>query len=109
MIQAPLDLFLDLLPSAVNIIGCFSCIKSNKGSTAVFSVNVEVNFCCQYSNVFIYCLKVISLDDTLVHIWNSGYILPFPSSIVIGVQSVGNSKHISLDTKFMLIWQPCSS
>ena len=103
-IQAPPDLFLDLLPSEVIIIGCFSWIKDNNGLTTVISVNFEVNFCCQYGNVFIYCLKVISLDDTLVHIWNSGYILPFPSSIVIGVQSVGNSQHIFLYTKFMLIW-----
>ena len=39
IIQAPPDLFLDLLPSEVIIIGCFSCIKVIKGSTDMFSLN----------------------------------------------------------------------
>ena len=39
IIQAPPDLFLDLLPSEVIIIGYFSCIKVIKWSTFVFSLN----------------------------------------------------------------------
>ena len=79
IIHAPLDLSLVLLPSDINIIGCFSWM--------VFSLNFEINYCFQHENVLIYYLKVISLDGTLMHIWNSESIFPFPSTIVIGMQS----------------------
>ena len=81
MNQAPPTLFLDLLTSKVFIICYFNCIKVTKGSTFVFSLNWEINVCCQDGNDLIYCLKVISLDGTVIHIWNSGSILPFPFSI----------------------------
>ena len=87
IIHALLDLSLVLLPSDINIIGCFSWMKVNNESTAMFSLNFEINYCFQHGNVLIYYLKVISLDGTLMHIWNSESIFPFPSTIVIGMQS----------------------
>ena len=86
IIQAPPHLSIDLLPSNINIIGCFNWTKVNNGSTTMFSLNFEINCCFQDGNLLIYCLKVISLDGTLMYIWNSGSIFPSPSSIVIGMQ-----------------------
>ena len=85
IIQTPPDFFLDLFPSDVIIIGCFGWMKVINGSIAFFSLNFGINFCYQDGNIFVYCLKFMSLDDTLMHIWNFSSVVSFPSSIVMGM------------------------